>query len=87
MAKKRTSSGSGVPKEESKSERFIRVVTPRVSKAVKAISVIGYCAGSSYEFTPKQVAEISQGLFAAMNRLADSFAKKAPAQEGFNFKE
>lgn len=87
MAKKKYNVSSNIPAAETKSERFIRVVTPRVNKAVKAIRVIGFCSGSTYEYTPKQVEKISQVLFAAMNGLADSFAKRSPAQEEFSFKD
>lgn len=71
------------PLHEAKSVRFARVVTPRVNKAVKAIKVIGYCAGSSYEYTPKQVEEITQALLAAIKNVNDSFAKKASEQFDF----
>ena len=87
MAKGSKKPKTSPPKDESKAARFIRVVTPRVNKAVKAIKVIGFCAGSTYEYTPKQVEQISQTLFAAMNGLADNFAKKVSAQEEFKFKE
>jgi len=85
MAKKQTKNGSSAVSAESKADRFVRVVTPRVGKAVKAISVIGYCTGPSYEFTPEQAEQISKALYAAMNELVDSFAKKSSKQTDFNF--
>ncbi|MDR4006770.1 MAG: hypothetical protein Q3X01_03710 [Agathobaculum sp.] len=47
---------------ESKSERFVRLAEPRVSRACKAISLIGHLAASSYEYTDKQV----EAMFGAM---------------------
>ena len=47
---------------ESKAERFVRLAEPRVSRACKAISMIGHLAASSYEYTEKQV----EAMFGAM---------------------
>lgn len=47
---------------ESKAERFVRLAEPRVSRACKAISLIGHLAASSYEYTEKQV----EAMFGAM---------------------
>ena len=47
---------------ESKSERFVRLAEPRVSRACKAISLIGHLSASSYEYTEKQV----EAMFGAM---------------------
>ena len=64
MAKKRSGSSQAVGDNETKSSRFIRVVGPRVSKSVNAIDLIGNCAGQSYEYTPQQVDQIFDALFA-----------------------
>lgn len=49
---------------ESKSERFVRLAEPRVSRACKAISLIGHLSASSYEYTEKQV----EAMFGAMQQ-------------------
>ena len=85
MAKKKNSRTQAIPENESKADRFKRVVTPRINKAVKAIEVIGFCGGSSYEYTPKQVEQISEALFAAIAKMADSFVGDAPAKGSFQF--
>lgn len=85
MGKKRKVSGINAPANETKADRFVRVATPRVNKAVKAIKVIGYCAGSTYEFTPKQVEDISSALMVAISQVVDSFDKKTPTQSDFSF--
>ncbi len=86
MAKKQGRKTQVIPTGETKSERFTRVVSSRVSKAVKSIEVVGYCAGPTYEYTPKQVEQISEALFAAMAKLTDVFAGKASTQGSFRFK-
>lgn len=86
MAKKRTRRTQEIPENESKSDRFTRVVTPRVVKAVKAIEVIGFCAGSTYEYTPKQVEQIIEVLTSGVNSLKANFAGKAGGSDSFSFK-
>lgn len=49
---------------ESKAKRFVRLAEPRVSRACKAISMIGHLAASSYEYTEKQV----EAMFGAMQQ-------------------
>lgn len=39
---------------ETKAERFKRVATPRVLKAVKAINAVTQCTGTRYEWTEEQ---------------------------------
>lgn len=87
MAKRVKKSRKSVPENESKSERFVRVVTPRVNKAVKAINVIGYCAGSSYAFTDEQIIEVIDALTTATNQLSVSFSGQQRFEGGFLFKE
>lgn len=87
MAKKGRGSGSVSPKDETKSERFVRVVTPRVSKAVKAITVIGYCAGATYEHTDEQIKQILDSLSEAISMLANQFRSGKKSEGGFTFKD
>lgn len=85
MAKGKKTSRAKVPDNETKADRFVRVVTPRVKKAMKAISVIGYCAGASYEYTPTQVNQIIAALTAALNRVDKRFADKKADEPEFGF--
>lgn len=87
MAKGRNRGKANIPKDESKADRFVRVVTPRVGKAIKAISVIGYCSGASYEFTPSQVEQICDTLRKAIEGMASKFSSKPEAQSAFEFKK
>lgn len=86
MAKKKSRRRAEIPNDESKSDRFTRVVTPRVVKAVKAIEVIGFCAGSTYEYTPEQVKQIIEVLTASVGGLNAKFAGKAGGSDSFIFK-
>lgn len=87
MAKKNVRTRQSIPKDESKSDRFIRVVTPRINKAIKAIKVIGYCASSTYKYTPQQVAKIVSVLLDAINAIDDKFSEKSSNVGEFAFKE
>jgi len=86
MAKTGRKAVTQIPKDETNAARFLRVVTPRVNKAIKAIKVVGYCAASNYEYTDKQVFEIIDALTNATTALDDRFAKKQDKQAGFGFK-
>ena len=74
MAKKKVRRKQEIPETESASERFIRIVTPRVNKAVKAVEVIGFCTGSTYEYTSKQAEQIAVVLHKAVKDLMRKFA-------------
>ena len=87
MTKKTTRKRKEVPADETKLARFVRVVTPRINKAVKAINTIGFCAASSYEHTPEQVAEIKKVLTQAVSGLEKKFAGEQDAQSSFGFSE
>ena len=87
MAKKSTRAAKSIKKDETKAERFIRVATPRISKAVKAISLIGHCAGSNYEYTPAQVKQIDAALSKVVVDVLNKFADKADKQSAFAFGE
>jgi len=72
-----------VPPEESKADRFRRVVTPRVNKAIKAIRLVGNQAGSSYEFTPKQIEVIGLAIHREVDLMIKQYATAGKADAGF----
>lgn len=84
MAKQQKRKTQSIPKDESKTDRFIRVVTPRVNKAIKAIKQIGYCAGASYEYTPQQAARITTELLNTVEGLGDTLGKTKKAEDEFS---
>lgn len=87
MAKKKTRRKQTIPENETAAARFIRVVTPRVNKAVKAIEVIGFCAGAEYEYTSGQVKQIHDSLADAMEKIGKRFLGHAEGSGGFTFKD
>jgi len=62
---------------------FVRVVTPRVKKAVKAISLVSNCASSNYSFTAEQAGRIIIALHTAVDVVEVSFSKKTQATAEF----
>lgn len=85
MAKKKARVRQSIPIDETKSARFKRVVTPRVNKALKAIKVVGYCSGSTYEYTPDQVEAIIVALNEAVIKTGSKFAEKSDTEAVFDF--
>ena len=86
MAKKRNRKSQDIPENETADKRFDRVVSPRVNKAVKAIEVIGFCAGSTYESTPDKVGQILNALNDACKKLQKVFAGETTGGGGFSLK-
>lgn len=60
----------------SKQQAFYKVVTPRVNRALKSISLVGNCASSNYSYTPEQAAKIIDALTLAVEQVAGSYAKR-----------
>lgn len=87
MAGRKVRRKQQIPKDESKAARFIRVVEPRIGKAIKAINQIGLCVGATYESKPQQQQEIYKALDRAFQKVKAAFEKKATTSEGFKFTE
>lgn len=77
------------PENETKAERFIRLAKPRMTKAIKAISVLGNLSGAGYEYTPEQVDKMRGAIDAEMQKAFAKFQPKQPGekakQPGFEF--
>ena len=84
MAKKTVKRKQEIPIDETKQQRFTRVVVPRVNKAVKAIGVIGFCCGSTYEHTPEQTQQILKVLDAAFQSLSKKLSGQADSGGSFS---
>lgn len=87
MAGKKFKVNKNINANETKEARFIRVVTPRINKAVKAIRVIGYCSGTAYSFTPEQTEQIVKILQTGINALVEQFSAKKSGVDEFAFME
>lgn len=73
-----------VPKDETKREKFKRVVEPRVRKALKSICLIGNCSGSAYEYTAQDVSIIIASLTQELEQLDLRYKTKGVADSDFN---
>ena len=71
-------------KIETKEERFIRIAEPRVSRACKAVSLLGNLAGSGYEYTENQVDAMFRAVQEALDTARAAFNKK-PKDVRFKF--
>lgn len=54
--------------EETKQQKFVRIAEPRVTRACKAVSLLGNLAGSNYEYTEEQV----NAMFGAVQQELDT---------------
>lgn len=64
------------PKDETKSAKFSRLASKRVTKACKAVANIGNLSGGGYEYTEDQVKAIGQYLKDAVNAALARFENK-----------
>lgn len=87
MAKKKARVKQNIPKDESKKDRFVRVVKPRINKAVKYVNMIGFCASSTYEYTPEQVEQMKTTLLLAVSSTIAKYTAKPKDEASFDFKE
>jgi len=66
---------------ESKTEKFSRLGTDRLKKALKAIKALKNLSGSQYEHTPEQIDVIEEKLQAALDDTISSFGNSDNAIE------
>ena len=70
------------PPSETKAQRFVRVASYRVTKALEAIERIGNCGQRrTYEFTDAQVAEIKRALDLEIGAALECFQPPAPGED------
>ena len=81
MGKKTNTSDKPVDKHAA----FLRVVTPRVNKALKAIELIGNQAGAAYAPTKAEVAEMFVVLRRAVDNAQKCYTSGAAQVSGFSF--
>lgn len=82
QAKKRKK--ANIPTNESKQDRFKRVITPRMKRVLKALKMVGNCGGVNYNYTEEQVKKIENTLIEAMGNCIDCF-KKGRTDSGESF--
>lgn len=85
MPKKKTEASRPPVKDETKEQRFRRVVSPRVARAVKGIQMIGACVGPSYAHTDSEVKQIEAVLSSAIATTIDKLRRDDNHYNGFSF--
>jgi len=81
MAKKKVT----IPKNENKRDKFKRVFTPKVNKALSSIRLIGNGAGAAYEPTAEDVAGMLAKLREEVDALEERYTSKGSSKGGFSF--
>lgn len=79
MAKKTTEVQANVDKHL----KFMRIVQPRVNRAIRAIDLIGNCAVASYSYSAKEVDAIQDALLNAVASMQKRFQEKGKQDAGF----
>ena len=62
--------------EETKQQKFVRIAEPRVTRACKAVSLLGNLAGSSYEYTEEQVEAMFGAVQQELDKARAAFRKR-----------
>ena len=68
--------------EETKEQKFVRIAEPRVTRACKAVSLLGNLASSSYEYSEAQV----DAMFGAVQQALDTARAKFEKKNAVEFK-
>ncbi len=68
---------------ESKSDKFKRLATKRVSKAIKSIEIIGKLSSSAYHYAEEDVEKIFSALQASLDNTKSSFSTKTTETRKF----
>jgi len=69
---------------EDKHDKFVRVVTPRVKKALKAIGLIGMQSGAGYSYTEQDVAYIIGALRGACDAVEKRYMSSGKQDVDFS---
>ena len=70
-------------KNESPVNKFKRVVTPRVRKALKDIKLIGNCSSNDYAYNEEQVHKIFGELYEQVKATENKFKGGGPTDNTF----
>lgn len=79
MAKNPNRKKSAAPADETKAQKFVRLGSARVAKALKAIDQLGNLAGAGYERTDAQIAKIFAALDEHRNAALERFQSSGKA--------
>lgn len=81
-----TASDKAAKANESRREKFLRLGRQRMTKALKAISLIGNLSGSGYEYTEADLDKMNNALADAIESVMARFNPKAKEEKSaFSF--
>jgi len=81
MGKKKNDTSTPVDKHAD----FLRVQTPRVNKAIKAIELLANCSGVAYAPTKAEVADMFATLQQKLNDVQLCYTEGSSLKTGFKF--
>lgn len=77
---------SKVPKDETKEDRFKRIVVKRTKLCIKFLNNIGNCANTTvYGYTPEQVKHIFDTIQKSLDNAKEKFEVKQEAKQANEF--
>lgn len=76
---------NGVSKPVDKHADFLRVATPRVNKALKAIELLSNQSGAAYAPTKAEVANMFATIRQKVDDVEKCYTEGASLQSGFSF--
>lgn len=69
------------PENETKADRFKRLGSHRIGRALKAIQRVGNLASANYEYTPEQVQKLSDALTTELKLTLAKFHPKVAGEK------
>jgi len=81
MGKKKNDTNKPVDKHSD----FLRVQTPRVNKAIKAIELLANCAGAAYAPTKSEVADMFATIRSKVDIVEKCYTEGSTLESGFKF--
>ncbi len=75
----------GDEQQESKADKFKRLVEPRVESTLKKIKIIGNLSSSGYDYSAEQVEKVIASLKSAVDEVEKKF-QKGLNKKGFDDK-
>jgi uncharacterized protein YceH (UPF0502 family) len=78
---------NGATNRETKHERFVRLATGRMQRALKAIALVGQCSSSDNEYGEHEARKIIAALNEQVADVARRLAHEKPQTKVFSFDE
>jgi len=79
--------GNGASHRENKHDRFLRLATGRVQRALKAIELVGRCSSSENEYSEREARQIIDALNEQVADVGRRLAHEKLQKKTFSFDE